>query len=129
MALKPYHNFFDQICRRNQWILGEDKGEMVIGVATGDGGQRSVVVNDFQDTSGQLALRMWSPIVQVGRVPADQALKINMQLPHGALAEHQGQVVLVSTRVFKGANPSEVSDLVAALATFAAFYAKHYGGR
>jgi hypothetical protein len=127
--LKPYYQFMDGICRRNGWVLGEDRGDMVIAVPTGDPQPRPVVVLDFQDTTGQLALRFFSPVVPAGKIPADQALAINFQLPHGAIAIKDGQVVICATRVLGTANPTEVTGVIAAIATYAAFYAKHYGGR
>lgn len=125
---KPYQSFFDGLSRRNGWVVGEDKGQMVLGVPTADGGQRPIVVAEFQDSSGQLALRFWAPVAPIGKVPPDQALKLNYQLPHGALAEKEGQVVIVATRVFNGINAADVTNVIAALAHFSGFYAKHYGG-
>lgn len=125
--MKPYFQFIDGISRRNGWILGEEKGRMVVGVTTSDGNKRSILVDDFADTTGQLVLRFWCQVGPVGRVPADQAMKINIQLPHAALADRDGIVVITATRMMQFANPSEVSLLLASMATFAQFYARHYG--
>jgi len=86
---RPYQGMFDQICRTNGWVLGEDKGEMVLGIPQGDG-QVSLVVNEYQDATGQLALRFWSPVAPTDKVPAEQAMQINAQLPHGCLADKEG---------------------------------------
>jgi hypothetical protein len=117
-----------QICDRNGWILGYDKGELVIGVTLQSGEQRSIVVGEFQDMSGQIALRLWTPIAPASAIPAEQALQLNMQLPHGALAIKDGRAVLVATRVYKDANLSDMSNLMSTIAYFGDFYGKHYGG-
>jgi hypothetical protein len=128
MQERPYYSLMDQICRSNGWLLGQDKGEMVLGIPQQDGSQQSVVINDFVDTSGQAAMRMWSPVAAADRVPADQALQVNFQLPAGALAVREGQVVVCATRIVNVTNQAELAPLLQTLAHFAKFYASHYGG-
>ncbi len=123
---RPYYGLMDQICRSNGWVLGADAGEMVIGVPQPDGSQQSVVVNDFTDTSGQAAIRMWSPVSPQDRVPADQALGVNFQLPAGCLAIREGQVVVCATRVVNYTDQAELMSLIHTVAQFASFYANHY---
>ena len=64
MNQRPYYNLFDQMCRSNGWVLGVDKGEMVIGVPQQDGHQQGVVVNDFLvlvDSANQFRAQGYSP--------------------------------------------------------------------
>ncbi len=126
---KPYTSMMDQICRSSGWVLGYDKGEMVLGVPTQEGGQQAVVVTDFQDGTGQLALRLWSPVCPADKLPADQALGINWQLPHGSLALNEGQVVLTATRILNLTNQTDLTNLISIISYYAAFYGKHYGGQ
>ncbi len=129
MIQKPYTSMMDQICRSNGWVLGSDKGEMVIGVNTADGAQQPVVINDFQDGStAQFAIRLWSPVCPADRLPADQALQLNMQLPHGCLANREGQIVMTATRVLNMTNQTDLTNLLSVIAYYASFYAKHYAG-
>jgi hypothetical protein len=115
----------DQICRSNGWILGTHAGEVVIGVPQGDGKQQNIEVNEFQD-SGQLALRIWSPVTQASKVPSDQALQVNFKLPHGALAEKDGSIVVVATRLWSQTNQADLTHVLQTVAHYAAFYANHY---
>lgn len=124
---KPYYSLMDRICRSNGWVLGQDKGLVVIGVPQQDGSQQSVVVDEFQDTSGQFAIRLWSPVAPADRVPADQALQVNAQLPHGALANREGQIVVAITRIWNATNQMDLTTIMSVIAYYAAFYAKHYG--
>ena len=126
MQDRPYFNLFDQICRSNGWVLGSDKGEMVLGIPQQDGSQQSVVINDFQDSSGQPAIRMWSPVAPTEKVPADQAMSVNAQLPHGHLAVQNNQVVMMTTRLVGLLNQAELSTLLSVLSYYAAFYRGHY---
>jgi len=123
---KPYYSLMEQVCRAQGWVLGQDKGDMVLGVPH-EGEQQSLAVYEFQDSSGQFALRLWSPICAADKLPADQALKINYQLPHGALAVHDGAVGMVATRVLNHTNQTDLTTLVTALTYYAAFYKQHYG--
>jgi hypothetical protein len=123
---RPYYNMMDQICRSNGWVLGSDAGEMVVGVPQQDGSQQSVVINDFQDPSGQPAIRMWSPVAPSDRVPADQAMGVNFQLPCGCLATREGQAVICETRVLNYTDQAELTTLLHTIAQFANFYANHY---
>lgn len=126
MQDRPYYSLFEQTCRSNGWILGQDKGEMVLGVPQQDGSQVSVVVNEFQDATGQLALRMWSPVAPTDKVPPDQALQVNYQLPHGALADKGGQVVVVCTRIVNLVNQAELTNLITNVTYYAHFYGQHF---
>lgn len=128
MQSRPYYNMMDQICRSSGWVLGSDRGEMVIGIPQQDGSQQSVIVNDFQDTSGQAAIRLWSPVGPADRVPADQALTVNFQLPLGFLAVREGQAVVCATRIVNFTAQAEMTHLLHTVAYFAKFYATHYGG-
>lgn len=128
MLDKPYYNLADQMCRSNGWILGQDKGEMVIGVPQADGSQVSVVFNDFQDSTGQFAIRLWTPVCQAAQLPADQATQLNWQLPQGCLANREGAIVLTATRVFNFTNQADLTHLINTLVYYGAFYAGHYGG-
>ena len=127
MQSRPYYSMMDQICRANGWVLGADRGEMVLGVPQQDGSQQSVIVNDYVDTSGQAAVRLWSPVAAADRVPADQALTVNFQLPLGFLAIREGQVVVCATRIVNFTDQAEMSNLLHTVAYYAKFYATHYG--
>ncbi|MGE0710561.1 MAG: hypothetical protein AB7N76_27210 [Planctomycetota bacterium] len=126
MQQPSYFNLFDQICRSNGWVLGSDRGEMVLGVPQSDGTQMSVVVNEFQDATGQLALRLWSPVAPADKVPADQALSVNSQLPHGCLANKDGQVVVTATRILGYTSQADLTSLIQNLTFYAHFYSKHF---
>jgi hypothetical protein len=125
---RSYYNKIDQICRSSGWVLGTDLGEMVIGVPQADGSQQSVVINDFQDPSGQAAIRIWSAVAPIAKVPVDQAMTVNFQLPAGCLAVNPElqQVVICATRIVNYTDQAELSTLLSTVAHFAAFYAKHY---
>ena len=127
MQERPYYNLMDQMCRSSGWILGQDKGEMVLGIPQG-GENQNVVVNEFQDSSGQLALRFWTPVAAKATVPADQALTINWQLPHCALAEREGAIVITATRTSNQTNQADLTALISTIAYYGNFYRKHYGG-
>ena len=126
---RPYYNKIDQICRSNGWVLGSDQGELVISVPQADGSQQSVVINDFQDPGGQAAIRIWSPVAPVDKVPIDQAMTVNFQLPAGCLAVNPtiNQVVICATRIVNYTDQAELSTVLSTVAHFASFYAKHYG--
>jgi hypothetical protein len=125
MTQRSYQGMFDQICRTNGWILGEDKGEMVLGIPQGDV-QVSLVVNEYQDATGQLALRFWCPVAPADKVPADQAMQINSALPHGCLATKDDQVIMTATRILNMTNQAELTVIFQTLAYYADFYGKHY---
>jgi hypothetical protein len=116
----------DQICRSMGWVFGSDRGEMVIGVPQQDGSQQSVEINDFVDTSGQAAIRLWSPICPADKVPPDQALTVNFQLPAGCIAVKDGMAVICSTRIVNFTDQAELTSLVHTVASYAAFYKNHY---
>jgi hypothetical protein len=122
---RPYYSMMDQICRSNGWVLGSDKGEMVLGIPQGDA-QVSVVVNEFQDATGQLAIRFWSPVAMVDKVPADQALQVNYQLPHGCMADKEGQIVLTVTRIWNFTSQADVTNVLQNLSYYAQFYRQHF---
>lgn len=124
---RPYEATLDRICRSNGWVLGEDKGQVVLGIPGGDGGQIAVVVDEFQDSSGQQALRFWAAVAPQSKVKPDQALGVNAQLPHGALALKDGQLVMLATRVLNQTSPADLTTILSAVAYYAAFYRKHYG--
>lgn len=125
---RPYEGMLDQICRSNGWVLGEDKGQLVLGIPGGDGNQAAVVIDEFQDSTGQQALRFWSAVAPQSKVKPDQLLTINAQLPHGALAFKDGQAVMLATRVLNLTSPADLATVLTALAYYAGFYRKHYGG-
>jgi len=125
---KPYYNLCDQLCRSNGWALGQDKGEMVVGVPQADGSQVSIVINDFQDATGQFAMRFWTPVCMATQLPAEQAVQLNWQLPQGCLANREGQIVLTSTRLLNMTNQADLTHLLNTLAYYGAFYAGHYSG-
>jgi hypothetical protein len=119
----------DQICRAQSWTLGTDQGEMTVTVPQQDGSDQVVTINDFNDPSGQAAIRVWSPVTVVGKVPPDQALTVNFQLPAGALATNAAtnQIVVCATRIVGFVNQAQMVTLISTVAHFASFYANHYG--
>lgn len=125
MQDKPYLSLMDKICRSNGWVLGADRGETVVGIPQG-GGQQSVVVTDFQDSTGQFAIRLWAPVAPADKIPPEQALEVNYALPHGCLATKEGQVVLTATRIWNLTNQADLTNLLSILAYYADFYGKHY---
>lgn len=126
MQSRPYYGLFDQMCRSSGWILGQDKGEMVLGVPQDDGTQVNVVVNEFQDATGQLALRFWSPVAPVDKVPADQALQVSYQLPHCCLGDREGTIVTTATRVVNFTSQADLTNLIQTLSYYAYFYGRHF---
>ena len=126
MNQRPYYNLFDQMCRSNGWVLGQDKGEMVLGIPQPDGSQVSLVVNEFQDSTGQLALRFWAPVAPMDKVPADQALQVNYQLPHCALGNREGAIVATATRVVNFTSQADLTHLIQTLSYYAHFYGQHF---
>jgi hypothetical protein len=126
---RSYYGLFDQMCRSCGWVLGQDKGEMVLGIPQDDGSQVSIVVNEFQDSTGQLALRFWSPVAPVDQVPPDQALLVNYQLPHCSLGDREGQVVATATRVVNFTTQADLTHLIQTLSYYAHFYGAHFAGQ
>ncbi|MBL4845546.1 MAG: hypothetical protein JKY65_08475 [Planctomycetes bacterium] len=129
MQERPYYSLFDQMCRSSGWVLGQDKGEIVLGVPQEDGTQVSIVVNEFQDSTGQLALRFWSPVAPADRVPADQALLVSYQLPHCTLGNREGQIVATATRVVNFTTQADLTHLIQTLSYYAHFYGKHFAAQ
>lgn len=126
MQSRPYYGLFDQMCRSSGWILGQDKGEIVLGVPQDDGVQVSVVVNEFQDSTGQLALRFWAPVAPADQVPADQALQVSFQLPHCCLGNREGHIVATATRVVNFTSQADLTLLIQTLSYYAHFYARFF---
>ncbi|RMG19099.1 MAG: hypothetical protein D6731_00380 [Planctomycetota bacterium] len=86
-----------------------------------------MVINDFVDpTTGQAAMRIWSAVAPADRVPVDQAMTVNFQLPAGAFAVNEGMAVIVTTRIVNFTDQAELTPLLATVAQFAKFYADHY---
>lgn len=126
MQGKPYYNVMDQICRSSGWVLGQDKGDMVLGIPQQDGSQISVVVNEFTDSTGQFAIRLWAPVAPMDKVPPEQAMQVNSQLPHGCLADKDGHCVMTVTRVLNLTNQADLTNLLQVLSYYAHFYSGHF---
>ena len=126
MQDRPYYNLFDQACRSNGWVFGQDKGEMVLGVTQQDGTQVSVVINEFNDSTGQFAIRLWAPVAPADKVPPDQALQVNSALPHGCLANKDGQIIMTVTRILNMTNQADLTNLVQVISYYAHFYGNHF---
>ena len=99
---------FEQVCRKNGWTLQD--GEVVMDV---EGGRtQTVYLQTFVHETTQMA-RAYTLVGSSGALSPlrmEAALKLNYSLPHGAMAFHQGQLVMTDTFVVQDADVGEVED-------------------
>ncbi len=122
----PSSETFGGLCRR----VCEEQGWELLpsGVRIPTEADRHQLVSlEFADQDGEEFVRLWTIIGDAARLDAarlEAALRLNMSLPHGALALHGGQLVMVETLPLHDAGAEEIRAALEYLASQADHYEK-----
>jgi hypothetical protein len=112
----------DLICAERNWSI--EPGCIEIRFADK---RRQRVAFEFFSFEDQELLRIHSVIGSTKKIKSDRlntALGLNFRLPHGALAIHKNDLVMVDTLMVKEAGPVEISAAIVYLAETADHYEK-----
>lgn len=113
---------FQKVCSRNGWSCEGNQAE----IALEGGRKQKVFLETFVHESDQMA-RAFTKIGDIGAESGprmESALSLNFSLPHGALAIHDGQLVMTDTFLIKDADEDEVEASIRFLATTGDRYEK-----
>jgi hypothetical protein len=118
---------FDGICGKNGWPVRGSEATLSL---TG-GRSQKVLWTQFRHEGKDMA-RLHSTIGAAGTdAPVrleSAALRLNFNLPHGAIAIHEGNLVLCETFLVADADPGEVESSVRFIAEMADRYEKQIFG-
>ncbi len=113
---------FQKVCDKNGWSLGGNTVEITL-----DGGRRQrVFVETFRHEDDEMA-RAFTVVgssEDLSQTRAQSALGLNFGLSHGALAIHEGNLVMTDTFLIKDADEDEVEASVRFLSKTADRYEK-----
>ena len=104
----------DRVCAANGWTRNRDE----VVVPTEDGRSQRVVLDAFQFEDEDL-VRLAStigPTEHIDPLHLNTALRLNFGLPHGALALHNEQLVLVDTVLEDEPDDEEIEAVLGYLA-------------
>ena len=110
------------ICADRGWIFEPGSVEIPF-----ENGRRQCVAIEFFSFEDQPLVRIHSVIGSTRKIGAHRlntALSLNFRLPHGALAIHRDELVMVDTLMVEEADPAEISAAFAYLAENADHYEK-----
>ncbi len=97
---------FQKVCDKNGWSCQGQEAE----IALEGGRKQKVFVETFRHEDDDMA-RAYTIVGSsdvLTQTRLQSALSINFGLPHGALAIHQGQLVMTDTFLIKDADEDEV---------------------
>lgn len=114
---------FRKVCEKNRWPFDGKQAEVTV-----EGGRKqSVVLQPFQHESDPM-VRAYTVIGKGGGASTpdrlQSALRLNFSLPHGAVALHQGELVMTDTFLLKDAGEDEVESSIRFIASIADRYEK-----
>lgn len=118
----------DNIAQACAWHVVEENGVLSIDVPTGEGRSQVVLITHDTDVAEQQIVRYWSVIGGVEDVDFRRCLEENAQLAYGAIAIHDGQLVIMDTQLVQDADPMEVGASIGNLAAYADRYEKDLFG-
>lgn len=100
------------VCDQRSWILTGQQIEVKL-----ESGRRQIVLLDFFEFEETELVRLYTVIGAADRIePPRLALRLNFDLPHGALAVKGDDLVMTDTLVVADADPGEVGPAIAFLA-------------
>ena len=118
----PVPELFQNVCNKQGWPLEGDQAQITL-----DGGRKQgVTLQTFAHENDQM-VRAYTTIGSsdaLSEVRLRSALSLNFGLPHGALAVHEGQLVMTDTFLLKDADEDEVEASMRFLAKQADRYEK-----
>lgn len=103
-----------RVCERNQWT--SDANTVDIGF---DSGRRQSVRLEFFDFEEREIVRFFTTIGDAERIDPlrlSQGLRVTFGLPHGALALHKNDLVMVDTLMIADADDGEIEAILQYLA-------------
>ncbi|MGH0037504.1 MAG: hypothetical protein ACQGVK_20950 [Myxococcota bacterium] len=113
-AREQFDRICDQVCEEQGWGRSENQIEVKF-----EEGRRQIVFLEFFDFEGEELVRLYSVIGSVeamNPLKLTQALRLNFGLPHGALAVHADELVMIDTLMVEDADPGEIEASAAYLA-------------
>ncbi len=97
---------FKTVCERNHWTCLGDRAEIPL-----SGGRKQILHVQLFDREGEQMVRLYTTVGSADALSptrAIAALRLNFNLPHGALAVSEGHLVVVDTFLLRDADPAEV---------------------
>ena len=110
----------EQVCEDEEWTLEPGRIEIDF-----ESGRHQSVSFEFFEFEGQALVRLHSRIgstKHIDPVRLTSALSLNFRLPHGALAVHKDELVIVDTMMVSEADPAEIAAAFGYLAETADHY-------
>ena len=113
---------FQKVCDRSGWSLEGNEVQIAV-----DGGrQQTIRVETFDHEGGEMA-RAYTVVGSAEVLTPtrlESALRLNFGVPHGALAMHEGHLVMTDTFLVKDADHDEVKASILFIARAADRYEK-----
>ncbi len=113
---------FQEVFKKKGWSCAEDRVEIPLA----EGRAQTVHVAAFEH-EGHEMVRVYSAIGEsddLGQTRLVSALRLNFNMPHGALAINEDQLVVTDTFLLKDADADEIEASVSYLAETADRYEK-----
>ena len=117
---------FNGVCGKNGWSVKGSEATLSLP----GGRSQKVLWTQFRHEGKDLA-RLHSVIGAAGAdapVRLESALRLNFNLPHGAIAIHEGRLVLCETFLVAEADPGEVESSIRFIAEMADRYERQIFG-
>jgi hypothetical protein len=113
-AREQFDQVLAQVCDEQGWGLSESQIEVKF-----EEGRRQIVFLDFFDFEGDELVRFYTvigPVKHMNPMKLTEALRLNFGLPHGAMAVHKDELVMIDTLIVEDADPGEIEASAAYLA-------------
>ncbi len=114
---EQFSRIYAEVCERRGWVSSPGQADVKL-----EGGRHQIVRLEFFEHEGQQLCRLASTIGSTRRIRSDKladALRMNYRLPHGALAVHDDQLMMVDTLMLADADLGEVESSILFLAQMA----------
>ncbi|MBN1420017.1 MAG: hypothetical protein JXP34_14655 [Planctomycetes bacterium] len=114
--MDPIAKTVADVAKRKNWTVLDDGRRVQVPLR--DGREQIVRIETYTHGGMEIA-RFWTAIGPLEEVRGERpiaALRLNFSLPHGALAAHDGLLVLVRSQLVADADPGEVENAIGFLA-------------
>ncbi len=115
-----FGSFLTQVCGSQRWAMAQGQGGYRVEVPTEVGRSQVVNVSQGRDPDGRSLAWIWSVVCETtGIGDPYYLLRLNADLPYGALAVRDNHVVLTETQLMETADTEEVMRAIFYVAKYA----------
>ncbi|MCB9536245.1 MAG: hypothetical protein H6704_08265 [Myxococcales bacterium] len=115
-----FGSFLQQVCSYQGWAWTHAQGGYRVEVPTEHGRSQVVQITQGHDPDGRYLAYIWSVVCEASYIGDPYyLLRLNADLPYGALALRDPHVILVETQLMQTADPEEVMRSVFYVAKYA----------